>query len=89
MSKPLSVRIPDDLRDRLDVLAKAERRTVSNLVTVLLENALEARGDEPLGPGLNLTSAQRRKLNELIPVFLKEAERRGMSDLVAKLKRGA
>ncbi len=43
MSKPLSVRIPDELRDRLEVLATAERRSVSNLVTVLLEDALAAR----------------------------------------------
>ncbi len=43
MSKSLSVRIPDDLRDRLDVEAKADRRTVSNLVTLLLEEALAAR----------------------------------------------
>ena len=88
ISKPLSVRIPDDLRDRLDVLAKAERRTVSNLVAVLLESALDARRDEPLGPAQHLSSEERRKLNELIPVLLKEAERRGMSDLVEP-KKGA
>ncbi len=43
MSKPLSIRIPDELRDRLDFLAQAERRSVSNLVTVLLQEALAAR----------------------------------------------
>ena len=43
MSNSLSVRIPDDLRGRLDALAATERRTVSNLVVVLLEEALAAR----------------------------------------------
>ncbi len=87
MSKPLSVRIPDDLRDRLDVLAEADRRTVSNLVTVLLENALAARGDEPIGPDQPLSEQDLRRLTELLPVLLEEAKRRGLSDLVAKLER--
>ncbi len=43
MSKPLSIRIPNDLRDRIDRLAAEERRSVSNLVTLLLEDALAAR----------------------------------------------
>ena len=87
MSKSLSIRIPDELRDRLDVLAKTERRSVSNLVTLLLESALEARGDEPLGPPQNLSENDLRNVIKQLPILLKIAERRGMSDLVAKLKR--
>ncbi len=87
MSKSLSIRIPDELRDRLDVLAKTERRSVSNLVTLLLESALEARGDEPLGPPQNLSENDLRNVIKQLPILLKIAERQGMSDLVAKLKR--
>ncbi len=43
MPNPLSIRMPDDLRARLDDLATSERRTLSNLVVVLLEEALADR----------------------------------------------
>ncbi len=43
MAIPISIRLPDDLRPRLDDLAEAERRSLANLIVVLLEEALSAR----------------------------------------------
>jgi predicted DNA-binding protein len=42
---PTSVRFPPALRERLTAAAVQERRTVSNLVRVLLEDGLAARED--------------------------------------------
>ena len=43
MANPVSIRLPDDIRARLDDLAQAERRSLNNLIVVLLEEALSAR----------------------------------------------
>lgn len=89
MSKPLSVRIPDELRDLLDHLAETERRSVSNVVTLLLENAIRARGDEPLRSAQNLPIEALKHVHELLPIVVEEAERRGMGKEkgVVELKR--
>ena len=44
MSVP--VRIPDRLHQRIEELATSERRSVANMVAVLLEQALEDGGHE-------------------------------------------
>ncbi len=43
MSSPISIRIPEDLKARLEALAAKERRSLSNLINVLLEDALAER----------------------------------------------
>ncbi len=43
MSSPISIRIPKDLKARLEVLAAEERRSLSNLINILLEDALAER----------------------------------------------
>lgn len=40
LGRPLSVRLPDDLRDRIGVLAAATRRSEGDVVRELLERAL-------------------------------------------------
>ena len=44
MTKTFSVRMPEELRERLAALAAAERRSMNNLILLLLEEALAARG---------------------------------------------
>ncbi len=43
MSSPISIRIPKDLKARLEALASEERRSLSNLINILLEDALAER----------------------------------------------
>ncbi len=43
MSSPISIRIPEDLKTRLEALAAEERRSLSNLINILLEDALAER----------------------------------------------
>ena len=43
MSSPISIRIPEDLKARLEALAAEERRSLSNLINILLEDALAGR----------------------------------------------
>ena len=43
----LPTRVGDELWAALEAVAKRERRYVSQLVTILLEEALTARGDWP------------------------------------------
>ena len=40
MSTPISIRISDDLKARLQALAAEERRSLNNLINILLEDAL-------------------------------------------------
>lgn len=40
----LTLRVPKDLHDRLVQLAKDERRSLNNLLTVLLERGVEQAG---------------------------------------------
>jgi hypothetical protein len=44
MATPTSIRFSDDLRDRVEAIAEAEQRNFSQMVTVLLEEALRLRG---------------------------------------------
>ncbi len=43
MTSPVSIRMADDLRDRIEALAEGERRSLSNMIIVLVEEALDAR----------------------------------------------
>ncbi len=43
MPHPISIRIPEDLKARLEALAAEERRSLSNLINILLEDALAER----------------------------------------------
>ena len=43
MTKTFSVRMPEELRERLAALAAVERRSMNNLILLLLEEALAAR----------------------------------------------
>ena len=47
-STPVHVRIPDDLLVKIDDKAKAERRTRSNAIIVLIEKALVDDEKNPL-----------------------------------------
>lgn len=49
MSSPMSIRIPGPLRARLTRAAAAEYRSLSNLVVVLVEQALAQRDGDPEG----------------------------------------
>ena len=40
----IEVRLPKELSDKLNALAQKERRTVSNLVRLLIEKAVEKGG---------------------------------------------
>ena len=51
MKPPLSVRIPDDLKARLQALAAEERRSLNNLINVLLEEGLAKRAPAPKRKG--------------------------------------
>jgi hypothetical protein len=42
-TKPTTMRIPDDLRARLQVQAEKENRTETNLVVTLIKEGLERR----------------------------------------------
>jgi predicted transcriptional regulator len=42
-SFPLSVRLPDPVRERLAIVAAAERRSVSGMARVLVEDGLALR----------------------------------------------
>lgn len=44
MSTPLSIRPPDELRQRIAELAAVERRSLHRQIIVLLEEAVQARG---------------------------------------------
>ena len=39
----VSIRVPPSIRDKLNQLAKAERRTVSQIVNFMIEEGLERR----------------------------------------------
>jgi len=41
--QPIFIRLPDELRDRLDVLCLKEDRNLSSMIRVLIVEALEAR----------------------------------------------
>ena len=44
-SKVVAVRMPERLHEQLVKVAKQERRTKSNLILVIVEEALKARAD--------------------------------------------
>lgn len=48
--KVISLRPPTDMRDILTRLAREERRTMSQMILLLLEDALEAKGLWPPPP---------------------------------------
>ena len=43
MVHPTSIRLPDELREQIERLARAERRKPSNMIIVLIEEAIAAR----------------------------------------------
>ena len=51
MSTPISIRITDDLKPRLQALAVEERRSLNNLINILLEDALAQREAASAGKG--------------------------------------
>ena len=52
MKPPLSVRIPDDMRAQLKALAEKERRSMNNLINLLLEEGLAQRAPAPKRKGV-------------------------------------
>ncbi len=51
VSTPISIRISDELKARLQALAAEERRSLNNLINILLEDALAQRETASAGKG--------------------------------------
>ncbi len=51
VSTPISIRITDELKARLRALAAEERRSLNNLINILLEDALAQREAASAGKG--------------------------------------
>lgn len=43
MAMPIGVRLPEHRRRELEVIAQEERRSLANIVRVMVEDALDAR----------------------------------------------
>jgi predicted transcriptional regulator len=68
MGRMVSVRLSDELADRVDSLALAERRTRSSAIVVLLERALKAEVAETVAePSVAKPRARMVQVEQVVP----------------------